>query len=168
MRWEFETKSYRINAFGDSKGPQLPVIEFLARASGRDMAAKKPHQIADDEVGSWGATSVGLILVSIASEAEFEAEILMDGLQTMGTFLRRGVDRSGWDGEAEARMKTVVCEKRRDASGGVARVVIGKLRHGKKGKPIVLLVTYDGPQVLLKYLIYPLCLAICLGMMGCR
>ena len=65
-------------------------------------------------------------------------------------------------------MKTVVCEKRCDASGGVARVVIGKLRHGEKGKPIVLLVTDDAPQVLFKYLIDPLCLAICLGMMGRR
>jgi hypothetical protein len=140
----------------------------MARASGRDMATKKPHQIADDEIGSRGATTIGLILVSSASEAEFEAEILMKVLQTTGTFLRRGVDRSCWDGEAEARMKPVVGKKRRDASGGVARVVIGKLRHGEKGKPIILLVTYDAPQVLFKDLIYPLSLAICLGMMGCR
>ena len=64
------------------------MIEFLARASGRDMTAKKPHQIVDDKIESWGMTSVSLVLVAIASEAEFEALILMDSLHKMGTFLR--------------------------------------------------------------------------------
>jgi hypothetical protein len=52
------------------------------------MKAKKPHQITDDKIGRLGMTSVGLILLAIASKAEFEAEIVMDGLQKTNTFVR--------------------------------------------------------------------------------
>ena len=44
---------------------------------------------------------------------------------------------------------------------------MSKLRHGDPVRPVVLVVVDVEPQILLQLLVHPLCLAICLWVVGC-
>ena len=134
-----------------------------------DVAAEEPDERAGLKgvFGYGRAISVGVAGVGGKGFGDSVRSGLVDFLEAPDVFVSGG-DLRFSEGDFEAGVVSVVGEEGSHADGGVEGIVVCELGRWEEVVPVVLEVVAEGSEVLFEDLIYPLRLAIGLGVERCR
>jgi hypothetical protein len=126
----------------------------------------EPHLVAHIEHREGRSRASRLLFVLVSHDCKLVANVIVDIMKVKcGLVSLCGGDHL--DVNLEIGVKPFIHEEQGDVHGGVRGIVVCELCVGEERCPVVLLVVDIDLQVLLKYLVEVLSLAISLGVICC-